>query len=117
VKATVLPVPVLDPPMQSLPFKISGIHAFWIPVGFLISIDAKEAESHGATPIEAKLLIASVLAEGSEVEGKPDVLDTESFVVLALIRDAVGTGAASFLLFLEPAWCSEISSSERLGEA
>lgn len=58
-KAIVLPVPVRDPPIQSLPFNISGMQAFWIPVGRLISMLDSEATSHGATSIVAKLALVT----------------------------------------------------------
>jgi hypothetical protein len=116
VNATVLPVPVLEPPIQSLPFRISGIHALWIPVGFLISMDAREAESHGVTPREANPPVPSLIEDNSGTEGSLVKLE-RGVVVLALIRDAVATGGASFLLFLDPSWCSEISSSDPLGDA
>jgi hypothetical protein len=111
VKAAVLPVPVLEPPIQSLPFNISGMLAFWIPVGFFISIDASEATSHGATPIEAKSVFSRV-ASGNE--GSPDDISTgNSLGFFALIREVVATGGSSawggdsFLLLREPAWFSE----------
>ena len=47
--ATVFPVPVLDPPMQSLPFNISGIHDRWISVGFVMAMEFREWTSHGET--------------------------------------------------------------------
>ena len=71
-KATVLPVPVLEPPIQSFPLRISGIQEAWIPVGRLISMLASEATSHGATPSEAKLsfwLTAGVVPDLDELDG------------------------------------------------
>lgn len=48
-KATVFPDPVLLPPMQSLPLRISGMQCFWMPVGLLIAMAPKEPTSHGLT--------------------------------------------------------------------
>ena len=63
-KATVLPVPVLEPPMQSLPFSISGIHDSWISVGLEISIDLRLCTSHGDTSRESKVeLVVGIAAE------------------------------------------------------
>src|SRR5947209_6656461 len=53
-KATVLPEPVREPPIQSLPVRISGIHARWIGVGRVMANRASEAVSQGATSRAAK---------------------------------------------------------------
>lgn len=47
--ATVFPVPVFDPPMQSLPLSISGIQDLWISVGFVMAMELREWTSHGET--------------------------------------------------------------------
>lgn len=59
-KATVFPEPVLLPPIQSRPFKISGMHPSWILVGFLIARFARDATIHGRTPISANEFLWAV---------------------------------------------------------
>ena len=54
-KATVFPLPVLPPPMTSLPSSMAGIQPFCMPVGRKMAIAAKDAMSHGATLRDAKL--------------------------------------------------------------
>ena len=46
-KATVLPEPVLLPPMQSRPSSIFGMHSRWMGVGLVMAIAANDATSHG----------------------------------------------------------------------
>src|SRR5215471_12406290 len=53
-KATVFPEPVLLPPIQSLPLRISGMQAFWIAVWRLIAIAERELTSQGARSRDAK---------------------------------------------------------------
>jgi hypothetical protein len=129
-KATVLPVPVRDPPMQSRPFKISGIHAAWIPVGFLISMDARDATSHGATSMEAKLsfsLLGGRAAGTGEAAVEAwcfalilEMVETGMRVCAGSVSDSAPcsiSGSAfgdSLLLFLDPAWCCRMSSSDAL---
>ena len=84
-KATVLPVPVLEPPMQSLPFSISGIHDSWISVGLEISIDLRLCTSHGDTSSDSKVeLVVGVDAEA----GRSPALDS-SFLVLRVTVDCL----------------------------
>ncbi len=61
-KATVLPDPVLLPPMQSRPLRTSGIHPFWMPVGRLMAMLASDCTSHGRTFNDSKVVLGSVAA-------------------------------------------------------
>lgn len=62
-KATVLPEPVLLPPMQSFPLRISGMQPFWIPVGRLMAMLARDRTSHGRRLRDSKLVFGSVGAK------------------------------------------------------
>jgi hypothetical protein len=102
-------------------------------VGFLISIDASDATSHGATSIEAKLVFSLL---GGRAAGAGAGADAGTGVALVVggfsrfaltleivdtgIRVKAGSGSESsafgdsLLLFLDPAWCCRMSSSEAL---
>jgi len=121
--ATVLPVPVREPPMQSRPLRISGIQALWMPVGRLISIEESDATSHGATSIVAKLTFSLVFATSGAVLGvgwmpsRPFAGLTRDNDGKVGCRGAVSTSESdpssdSFLLFLELACASCMSSSD-----
>jgi hypothetical protein len=58
--ATVFPEPVLLPPMQSLPLRISGMQFFWMPVGRRMAMLARDCTSHGRTFKDSKLVVGSV---------------------------------------------------------
>jgi hypothetical protein len=111
-KAIVLPVPVRDPPIQSRPFRISGMQAFWIPVGLLISIEASEPTSQGATSIVAKSTFS--LGAGGAATDTVGWMASRSFFP-SVTRDGRAAGLSarsssdpesgsidSFLLFLDP---------------
>ena len=53
-KATVLPEPVREPPMQSAPESRGGIQADWIRVGVWMAIDFMAWLSQAETPREVK---------------------------------------------------------------
>ena len=115
--ATVLPVPVREPPIQSRPLRISGIQAFWMPVGRLISMDASDATSQGATSMEAKLTLSVLIVGGDSIGSETARVDFVGSGALALTRDRPlatldTTSGESFLLFLDPSCCCKISSSE-----
>lgn len=117
-KATVLPVPVRDPPIQSLPFKISGMVDFWMLVGVRISIDANEETSQGVTPIEENVVFSEVT---SCVEGRPEEVTTvDGFGFFALMREVTLTGGGtasggeSLLLLREPS-CSSMTGMAAVG--
>lgn len=110
--------------MQSLPFNISGIHAFWIPVGFLISMDASDATSHGETSRDAKLTFSAAF-DGSDVASAPDTSWTRdgAVVCFALMREVVASGCCvgfstgdNLLFFLDPFWSSISSSLEEYSD-
>jgi len=94
-----------------------------MPVGFLISIEAREATSHGATSREAKLRF-SLMEAVTTVSGAWASLLAVELVCLVLILDMVDTCAGvdlcvvgvssgeSLLLFLDPSCDSRISSSD-----
>ena len=54
-KAMVLPEPVLAPPMQSRPLRISGMQCFWISVGWVIFMAERDSTSHFERPSDLKL--------------------------------------------------------------
>ena len=82
------------------------MQAFWIPVGFFISIEANDATSHGATLIDAKLVESFKMG---------DLPPEEAFwrvpVFLACTRFMVGGGEV-LLRFLEPSWFMESLTSD-----
>ena len=57
-KATVLPEPVREPPMQSRPESVGGIQFAWMRVGVLMAMVEREVRSHGSTPSVAKVVVA-----------------------------------------------------------
>jgi len=89
-KATVFPDPVLLPPMQSRPERISGMAADWMRVGFLMAMFAREETNQGDTfksanvdfslPFWAAVMVEDVVGAGAEA----DVVD------LALMREMDG---------------------------
>jgi hypothetical protein len=113
-KAIVLPVPVRDPPIQSRPFRISGMQAFWIPVGLLISIEASEPTSQGATSIVAKSTFSlGAGGAGSSTDTVGWMASRRFFPSVTRDGRAAGLSARSssdlasgsidsFLLFLDP---------------
>ena len=88
--ATVFPDPVLLPPMQSRPERISGMAADWMRVGFLMAMFAREETNQGDTfksanvdfslPFWAAVMVEDVVGAGAEA----DVVD------LALMREMDG---------------------------
>ncbi|KAL1997608.1 hypothetical protein VTN02DRAFT_1333 [Thermoascus thermophilus] len=106
--AIVFPDPVRLPPMQSRPFRISGIHAFWMAVGRLIAIAASDPTSQGATfsaakfdspiPICRPMSSASLLLTGSSaavVEAVARFASEASSVFFFLMREGAATRGAS----------------------
>jgi hypothetical protein len=90
-KATVFPEPVLLPPMQSRPERISGIAALWMRVGFLMAMLAREETSQGETFRSANVdfslpFCAAVMVSVAVVAG----LVVGEEVDLALMRDIDG---------------------------
>lgn len=74
-----------------------------MPVGFLISIDDREATSHGATSIEAKLSFSFVGAP-RDCTGTAALVASWAVCDLAFILDMVETGNVDADL---AAWFSE----------
>ena len=116
--ATVFPEPVLLPPMQSLPFNISGMQSFWMPVGLFIAMAPNECTSQGFTVKAEKVVVVST---GASIPALlvDDVLICD-FVFTRDVRDgteSLGTRGTSisegetFLRFRE-AWESRESESE-----
>lgn len=119
-KATVFPEPVLLPPMQSRPARISGIAADWMRVGFLMAMLAREETSQGDTFKSAKVDFsfpfgAVVMVEDVVVEGLVVVVD------LALMREMDGcmrevvASGATFCCWTVST--SESESSDPVGES
>lgn len=96
MNATVLPEPVLLPPMTSLPSNIFGMHPFWIPVGLMMAMFASDAMSQGAAPKVAKLRLAStalpLLIAGFSKSPGCGLLGVD---FRGLMRDAVGAAGTS----------------------
>ncbi len=67
--ATVLPDPVLLPPITSSPSSIFGMHPFWMPVGLVMAIDESDATSHGLTSSAANVMYAAGLLLPGRLEG------------------------------------------------
>jgi hypothetical protein len=116
--ATVFPEPVLLPPMQSLPFNISGMQSFWMPVGLFIAMAPNECTSQGFTVKAEKVVVVST---GANIPALlvDDVLICD-LVFTRDVRDgteSLGTRGTSisegetFLRFRE-AWESRESESE-----
>jgi hypothetical protein len=121
-KATVFPEPVLLPPIQSRPERISGMAADWMRVGFLMAMFAREDTNQGDTFRSANVdfslpfcaaAIVSVVVVGLVVVD--DVVD------LALMRDMDGWMREAVLMGTTFSCCtvstSESESSDPVGES
>ena len=90
--ATVLPEPVLEPPMQSRPAKIAGIQAFWMRVGRVMAMCERDVVSHGSVPRVAKLALSPCSVEAR--------MESGAFWVL-IVSFSGGALTAVFDLILE----------------
>jgi hypothetical protein len=112
-KATVFPEPVLLPPIQSRPERISGMAALWMRVGFLMAMFAREETNQGDTFKSAKVdfsfpfcaaVIVSVAVTGAGLVVVEDVVD------LALMRDMDGWMRDAVVMGI--AFCCSVSTSD-----
>jgi hypothetical protein len=80
----VLPEPVRDPPIQSLPASIGGIQDCWIGVGFVIDKEARVWLSQGATDNDANVSSVVASAEAVTCFSARDVPDPPAACILEI---------------------------------
>jgi hypothetical protein len=112
-KATVFPEPVLLPPIQSRPERISGMAALWMRVGFLMAMFAREETNQGETFRSANVdfslpFCAAVMV--SVVVVVVAVLVVVEGTDLALIRDM--DGWMRDVVVMGTAFCCTVSTSD-----